>query len=276
MLPLHGIKQIYRYQNMTKTNKPLILVTNDDGVNALGIKKLTDALRPLGEIVVIAPSGPRSGMSSAITSEVPLRVNLIGKEEGVTYYSCTGTPVDCVKLGVNEILPQKPDLVVSGINHGSNAGICVIYSGTIGAALEGCVFGIPSIGVSLTDHSPQADFSQSAHYAQLIARKVLEEGLPQGVCLNVNVPNIDNVKGIKVCTQTKGHWIKEFKQLQDPNNKTVYWLTGEFLNAEPHNTETDEWALANGYAAIVPLRIDMTAHQLVDQIKHWEAEEIKV
>ena len=255
---------------MTQEKKPLILITNDDGVHALGIIKLIEACRSLGKIVVVAPDGPRSGMSSAISSLFPIRVSLLKKEEDLSIYACTGTPVDCVKLGINEILDRKPDLVLSGINHGSNASICVLYSGTMGAALEGTVFGIPSIGVSLTDHSADANFSEAAKYGKMVAEKVLQEGLPQGVCLNLNVPNAFPVKGMKICSQTKGNWINEFQQQQDPFGKTVYWLTGEFFNEEPHNTESDEWALNNQYAALVPIRIDMTAYQVMNEIKHWE------
>ncbi len=253
---------------MTDSRKPLILVTNDDGVNALGIKMLIDAIRPLGEIVVIAPDGPRSGMSSAITAFQPLRVHALGEECDLTVYSCTGTPVDCVKLGINEILERKPDLVISGINHGSNASICVIYSGTMGAAIEGCIFGIPSIGVSLTNHAALADFTQASAYARVIAEKVLCEGLPQGVCLNVNIPDVQKVKGIRVCTQAKGRWAKEFYRSQDQMGREIFWLTGEFENEEPDNQHTDEWALANGYASVVPCQIDMTAHDVIQKLNH--------
>lgn len=255
---------------MTENKKPLILMTNDDGVHALGLNKMIEGCRSLGELVVIAPDGPRSGMSSAITSMHPIRATLIKEEEGLSVYSCTGTPVDCIKLGINELLEQKPDLIISGINHGSNAAICVIYSGTMGAALEGTIFGIPSIGVSLTDHAPDADFSEAVKYGKLLAEKVLKEGLPKGICLNLNVPDVFPVKGLKICSQTEGYWTKEFKTLEDPSGKTVYWLTGEFFNEDPHNTETDEWALNNGYAAVVPLRIDMTDYHFMDNIKHWE------
>jgi 5'-nucleotidase len=255
---------------MAIERKPLIFITNDDGVHALGIQKLIEGVRSLGEVVVIAPDDARSGMSSAITSLYPIRLNLIKKEEDLTIYSCTGTPVDCVKLGVNEILDRKPDIILSGINHGSNSAICVIYSGTIGAALEGCILGIPSIGISLTDHSSSADFTQAVKYGRLTAEKVLKEGLPKGICFNLNVPDIDNVKGLKVCSQTKGFWEKEFEITQDPRGKTIYWLTGEFANEDPGNEYNDEWALNQGYAALVPLQIDMTAYSFLKEIKHWE------
>jgi 5'-nucleotidase len=247
-------------------NKPLILITNDDGVQAQGINALIDGVRSLGEIVVVAPSGPRSGMSSAITSENPIRAELLRQEDGLTVYSCTGTPVDCVKLAINELLYRKPDLVLSGINHGSNAAVCVIYSGTIGATLEGCIWGVPSIGISLTDHELSNDFSESVKYGRLVAEKILQTGLPKGTCLNLNVPKVKEVKGLKVCTQTKGFWDKEFERAKDPFGRTVYWMTGFFSNDEPDNEQSDEYALAHGYAALVPLQIDMTSYGFLEEL----------
>ncbi|MDR1763932.1 MAG: 5'/3'-nucleotidase SurE [Dysgonamonadaceae bacterium] len=256
---------------MTKRDKPLILITNDDGIQAKGINKLIEAVRELGELVVVAPDSHRSGMSSAITALTPLRANLVKKEENLTVYACTGTPVDCIKLGLNELLDnRRPDLIISGINHGSNAAVCVIYSGTIGAALEGCIAGIPSLGVSLTNHSPEADFTQAAELGRIIAERVLEEGLPKGVCLNLNVPDVQKVRGLKVCTQTKGYWTKEYMPAKDAVGKTVYWLTGEFFNEEPYNKQSDEWALSQGYAALVPLQVDMTAYEFMKSIPNWE------
>jgi len=254
---------------MAKENKPLLLLTNDDGVQALGLISLIDAVRPFGEVVVVAPDSPRSGMSSAITAFNPIRATLVKKEEGLTVYSCTGTPVDCVKLGVNKLLDRKPNILLSGINHGSNAAICVIYSGTMGAAFEGCIIGIPSVGISLTDHSPCADFSQAVKYGKLVTEKVLANGLPEGICLNLNVPDIPNVKGLKICSQTKGYWTKEFVEMKDPIGKTVYWLTGDFFNEEPENKNCDEWALDQGYAALVPLHINMTDYSFIEKIKDW-------
>ncbi|MCL2651064.1 MAG: 5'/3'-nucleotidase SurE [Candidatus Azobacteroides sp.] len=250
--------------------KPLILITNDDGVQSKGIQSLIEAMNPFGEVVVLAPDSVRSGMSSAITSNFPLRVTLVKQEEGLTVYACNGTPVDCVKLAFNEILDRTPDLVVSGINHGSNSAICVIYSGTMGAAIEGCIFGVPSFGVSLTDHSPDADFSEAIKYTKIIAGKILKEGLPEGVCLNVNVPDIENIKGMKVCTQTTGRWTAEFMKSQDASGKDIYWLTGEFDNHNPDDENSDEWALSNNYVSIVPVKIDLTAYHVVNQLKHWE------
>jgi 5'-nucleotidase len=210
-------------------------------------------------------------MSSAITHYNPIRVDLIKKEEDLTLYSCTGTPVDCVKLGLNNLLDRKPDVLLSGINHGSNAAVCIFYSGTIGAVFEGCIVGIPSLGISLTDHSPRADFSQAVKFGKQVVEKMLETGLPDGVCLNLNVPKIPDVKGLKVCSQTKGYWTKEYVETKDPAGRTVYWLTGDFFNEEPENPFSDEWALDHGYAALAPLHIDMTAYSFLEKIKDWES-----
>lgn len=246
--------------------KPLILITNDDGYLAKGIISLTEAMRELGDVIVFAPDSPRSGMSSAISPSLPLRARLYRKEEGLACYMCNGTPVDCVKLAVNEFTDRKPDLLVSGINHGSNAGISVIYSGTMGAAIEGCIFEVPSIGFSLCDFAPDADFSSTMEIARNVAAKVIEEGLPKGICLNVNVP-AGVVKGIKVTTQTHGKWVNEYHRSKDGVGRDVFWMTGNFENWEENNDNNDEWALANGYAAVVPVKIDMTAYDFLPQLK---------
>lgn len=254
-------------------NKPLILVTNDDGYQAKGINSLVESLIGLGEIVVVAPDGPRSGMSSAITSILPIRCHLLKKDEqkDVTVYACSGTPVDCVKLGISEIIGRKPDLLVSGINHGSNASVCVLYSGTMGAAIEGALFKVPSIGFSLLDHDYNADFSHTYSMTRALSQKILKTGLPSGVCLNVNIPNAKNeLKGVKVCRQAAGQWVEEFKRSEDGANKQVFWLTGRFDNDEPNDEATDEWALANGYASIVPIKVDMTDHDSLSQMLSLE------
>lgn len=250
-------------------SKPLILITNDDGYHAKGIVSLTEAMKGLGEIVVFAPDSPRSGMSNAISTSNPLRARLIHQEEGLTSYICNGTPVDCVKLALNEFVDRKPDLLVSGINHGSNAGISVLYSGTMGAAIEGCVFEVPSIGFSLCDFMPDADFTATTEVARSLAIKVLEEGLPKGVCMNVNVP-VGKIKGVKVTTQTQGKWVNEYHRSKDGAGRDVFWMTGNFENWEEENENNDEWALANGYAAIVPVKIDMTAYDFVPELQKWE------
>lgn len=254
-------------------DRPLILITNDDGIQAKGIKELIVCLRDLGDLVVFAPDGPRSGMSSAITSIAPIHYALVNKEEGLTLYSCSGTPVDCVKLAMNEVLERKPDLLVSGINHGTNMAVCVHYSGTMGAAIEGCILDIPSIGVSLTDHSPNADFTESCRLARKLSRRVLKEGLPKGTYLNLNVPDVQNVKGMKVCKQADGHWVKEFLRMKSPGGKEVYWLTGEFQNQLPVHNDSDTLALDSGYASLVPCKIDVTDYTYLTTIKEWEIED---
>lgn len=255
---------------MTKNRKPLIFITNDDGIQAKGINDLINEVKSLGEVVVVAPDGARSGMSAAITSASPLRVNLLREENDLTVYSCNGTPVDCVKLGINEILDKTPDLIISGINHGSNAAICVAYSGTVGAAMEGCVFGVPSFALSLEDHAPDADFTETLRYGRVVAEKMLQEKLPYGTYLNVNVPKIPDVKGMKVCVQTPGRWHSEFMKSKDALGKDIYWLTGKFVSEEPENECTDRWALDNGYASVVPIKIDLTKYSIIEQLKHWE------
>lgn len=254
-------------------NKPLIFVTNDDGYTAKGINSLVESLIGLGEIVVVAPDGPRSGMSSAITSIHPIRYQLIKKdvEKDVTIYACSGTPVDCVKLGISEIVGRKPDLLVSGINHGSNASVCVLYSGTMGAAIEGTLFKVPSIGFSLLDHDADADFTHTSAICRALSAEILETGLPKGVCLNVNIPHSkDEQKGIKVCCQASGQWIEEFKRSQDGYGKEIFWLTGRFENDDLNDVATDEWALANGYTSIVPIDVDMTHHESVKSMRSLE------
>lgn len=254
-----------------ENKKPLILITNDDGYQAKGIEALIDSVKDLGDIIVVAPDGPRSGMSSAITSLQPLRVYLINESQNIKVYATTGTPVDCVKLGISELAERRPDIVLSGVNHGSNAAVAVLYSGTMGAAIEGAVFKIPSIGFSLLDHSHNADFTYSKKYINSITKQVLEDGLPSGTCLNVNIPKGDDIKGIRVCRQTSGQWVNEFMQSKDGADKDIYWLTGNFENDEPSDEMTDEWALANRYVSVVPVKVDMTNHDLIASIKSWEA-----
>ena len=253
---------------MTK-EKPLILITNDDGYNAKGIKELTEAMKGLGEIIVFAPDSHQSGMSSAITTSNPIRARIYHQEEDFTAYMCSGTPVDCVKLALNMFVNRKPDLLVSGINHGSNAGISVLYSGTVAAAIEGCVFDVPSLAFSLCDFTPDADFSATKKVAHKLAKKVLKEGLPKGICLNINVP-VGEIKGIKMTTQTQGKWVNEYQRAKDGVERDVFWMTGNFENWETENEKNDEWALANGYAAVVPVKIDMTAYDIIQEFKEWE------
>lgn len=251
-------------------DRPLILITNDDGVEAKGIKELTECLRDLGDLVVFAPDGPRSGMSSAITAENPIKYTLVKKENGLTVYKCSGTPVDCVKLAINEVLDRKPDLLVSGINHGGNMAIAVLYSGTMGAAAEGCVFGVPSMGVSLLDHHEDADFTESCRLGRMVARRVLKEGLPTGTYLNLNVPKTDAVKGLKICRQAVGKWVNEYKRSENGAGKPVFWLTGSFENAKPIHPDNDMLALDSGYASLVPCKLDVTDYEWKEKYKGWE------
>lgn len=251
-------------------DRPLILVTNDDGVNAKGIKELTECLLDLGEVVVMAPDGARSGMSSAITAENPLHYSLVKKDKGLTVYKCSGTPVDCVKLAISEVLDRKPDLLVSGINHGGNMAISVLYSGTMGAAAEGCVFGVPSLGVSLLDHHDDADFTEACRLGRMVARRVLKEGLPTGTYLNLNVPKTEHVKGMKICRQAAGKWVKEFKRSENGGGKPVFWLTGSFENAKPIHPDNDTLALDSGYASLVPCKLDVTDYDWMNKYNNWE------
>ena len=251
--------------------RPLILVTNDDGINAPGIRMLVQIMHEIGEVFVVAPDRPQSGMGHAITINSTLRIQKVKPDGEHVEYSCSGTPVDCVKMAINKLLTRKPDLIVSGINHGSNSSINVIYSGTMSAAVEGAIEDIPSIGFSLCSYSIDADFSSTKSFVKTIAEKVLEEGLPSGVCLNVNFPEVkkDFIAGIKVCRQAKAMWIEELEERHDPSGKPYYWLTGYFKNQE-HAEDTDEWALKNNYISIVPVHIDFTAHHAIEKIKSWK------
>lgn len=252
---------------------PLILVINDDGVQAPGIQALIEMVRPLGRVLVVAPEEGNSGMSHAITIKVPLRLKKVRDEKNLLVYSCNGTPADCVKLALSELCSdRKPDLLVSGINHGSNSSISIVYSGTMAATIEGCLSGIPSIGFSLLDYSYNADFSATIKLCRPIAERVLHEGLSQGVCLNVNVPVLaaDKINGYKVCRQNKGSWQEEFEKRTDPRGVDYFWLTGYFHNDEPEATDTDEWALNNGYISIVPIKIDFTDYNELTRMKAWE------
>lgn len=251
-------------------DRPLILITNDDGIQAKGINELIECLRDLGDLVVFAPDGPRSGMASAITSLIPLKYTLVKKENGLTVYSCTGTPVDCVKLAINEVLECKPNLLVSGINHGGNMAICVHYSGTMGAAAEGCIFDVPSLGVSVMDHKADADFSESCRLGRMLARRIIKEGLPHGTYLNLNVPDLPQVKGLKICRQADGKWVKEFKRSENATGEPVFWLSGEFENVKPIQQNNDTLALDSGYASLVPCKIDVTDYEFMSRISEWE------
>ena len=252
-------------------SKPIILVTNDDGISAPGIRALIQVMAEIGHVVVVAPESPQSAMGHAITINSTLHLNKISKDNAtITEYGCSGTPVDCVKLAVNEILKQKPQLCVSGINHGSNSSINVIYSGTMSAAVEAGIEGIPAIGFSLLDDNWNADFETIKPFIKKIALEVLNNQLPDGVVLNVNFPKLkyEDIKGIKVCRQAKAIWIEKFDKRQTPQGKDYYWLTGEFVNQDK-GEDTDEWALTNGYISIVPVQYDLTAHHAISQLNTW-------
>ena len=255
--------------------KPLILVTNDDGISAPGIRTLVSVMKEIGEVVVVAPDSPQSATGHAITINSTLylnKVNIDGQLE--QEYSCSGTPVDCVKFAVNEILKRKPDLCVSGINHGSNSSINVIYSGTMSAAVEAGIEGIPAIGFSLLDYDWNADFEPTRDFIKKIALEVLEQGLPEGVILNVNFPKLkaNDIKGIKVCRQAKAMWVEKFDKRKTPHNRDYYWLTGEFVNLDK-GEDTDEWALKNGYISLVPVQFDLTAHHAIQNLNTWKLNE---
>lgn len=251
--------------------RPLILVSNDDGYSAPGLKALIKVVKDYGEVMVVAPDQGASGMSHALTIKSPLRASLVSNEEGIAIYKVNGTPVDCIKLASSQLLDRKPDLIVSGINHGSNSSISIVYSGTMGAAIEGSINNIPAIGFSLCSHDYNANFDLSIKYAQTIVEQVLKNGLPNNTCLNVNFPNIaeSEFKGLKVCRQAKGAWKEEFEKRTDPHGGSYYWLTGEFENYENGSTDSDEWALNNNYASIVPVTTDYTNYGAIETLKKF-------
>lgn len=250
--------------------KPLILITNDDSIQAKGIANLVEAMRPLGDLLVVAPDKPQSGMGHAITINNPLRLKKISIFKGVESYTCSGTPVDCVKLAIYEIIKARPTLLVSGINHGSNAATNVLYSGTMSAAVEGAIEGIPSIGFSLLDHHSEADFEAAAHFASEISKRALSEGIQKGVCLNVNIPKgkREEINGVKICRQGRAFWEDSFDKRTDPFGGDYFWLTGDF-NSTDKGEDTDMWALENNFVSIVPTQFDMTAHHLISSLNEW-------
>ena len=251
--------------------RPLILVTNDDGINAPGIRTLISIMKDIGDIVVVAPDSPQSGMGHAITINSTLHSSRITpKDSEITEYSCSGTPADCVKLAINELMPRKPDLCVSGINHGSNSSINVIYSGTMSAAIEAGIEGVPAIGFSLLDYRWNADFEQSKNFIRMITLNALNNGIPKGVVLNVNIPSVrkSDIKGVKICRQAMAYWIEEFDKRKNPLGQEYYWLTGKFIN-EDLGKDTDEWALNNNFISIVPVKFDLTAHHAIKGLNQW-------
>jgi 5'-nucleotidase len=254
-------------------SRPLILVSNDDGITSKGIRVLVAVMKKLGDVVVVAPDSPQSGMGHAITIGQTLRLVEEDIFEGVSAYKSSGTPADCVKLAKHHVLKdRKPDLVVSGINHGSNTSISVLYSGTMSAAIEGALEGYPSIGFSLCDFSSKADFSHVEEWVEKIARQVLENGIPKGIALNVNFPPKRNeeIRGVKICRQADAKWQEEFVERFDPTGRKYFWLAGNFVNFDK-GEDNDEWAIANNYISIVPCQYDLTAHHAISHInKEWD------
>lgn len=249
--------------------KPLIFITNDDGVNAKGLRSLIGVARRFGRVVVIAPDSARSGMSHAITLNNPLYMNVIEDSEDVRILSCSGTPVDCVKMAFDYyFLDERPDLNISGINHGSNSATNVLYSGTMGAAREASLYGAPTLGLSLDDHDPDADFDGALMVAEKLIADLLNSPVSEQLCLNVNIPACrpEQIKGYKVCRQTKGYWREDFFARKTPMGKDYFWLTGGFINIEPDEAEVDENALAAGYVAVVPVTVDTTNYSQLDMV----------
>lgn len=257
--------------------RPLLLISNDDGYTAKGIRELVDMVSAYGDVIVCAPESARSGFSCAFSATIPLRLQLRDKRPGVEIWSCNGTPVDCVKIALAELCPHRPDMVIGGINHGDNASVNVHYSGTMGVTIEGCLKYIPSVAFSLCDHDEDADFEPLRPYIQAITQRVLADGLPQGVCLNVNFPGGDSGKsrasspyqGVKVCRMAKGTWDNEVTQCHHPRGYDYWWMVGHYINDEPDAEDTDNWALNHGYIAITPTQIDVTAYSALNLIRSW-------
>ncbi len=254
-------------------SKPLILVTNDDGITAPGLRTLISIMDEIGEVVVIAPDSPQSGMGHAITLDSTIYCDRIENvDRNKTEFRCSGTPADCVKMAVSEVMDRKPDLCVSGINHGSNSSINILYSGTMSAAIEAGIEGIPAIGFSLLDYSWNADFEKLRKHIKKIALEVLNNGLPDGVVLNVNFPKLEkdkDFKGIRISRQAKANWKEEFDKRINPQGKEYYWLTGKFKYLD-EGDDTDIWALENDYISVVPVHFDLTAHQFINTLKEWK------
>ncbi|MBQ7510280.1 MAG: 5'/3'-nucleotidase SurE [Prevotella sp.] len=280
--------------------KPLILISNDDGYEAKGIRSLVDMVKHLGDVVVCAPEGPRSGYSRAFSATTPLLltkreaydVDLPGGEHStVEIWSCNGTPVDCVKMALDQIVTRRPDIVLGGINHGDNGSVNSHYSGTMGVVLEGCMKYIPSVAYSLCDHHADADFEPMRPYVERYTRQVLNDGLPKGVCLNINFPlllaagddtrptagtdsgichGLKEYKGVKVCRMAQGSWLHEISKCRHPREYDYYWMVGHYRNDEPDAEDTDNWALQHGYVAITPTTFDVTAYEFLKQKEAWE------
>ncbi len=251
------------------SERPLILVTNDDGIHAKGLRELVEVMQFFGEVVVISSEVSMSGKASSITVDYPLRAEAVEGIHGVRTFKCNGTPVDSVKLSFNSLLDRSPDYVVSGINHGANSSVSILYSGTMGAAIEGGLHCVPSIGFSLDDFNPNADFSKAKMIVAKVFQSVVENGIPEFICLNVNIPK-GKPEGIKVCRQAHGKWMEEFEKHTDPHGREYHWLAGSFKNFEEDAIETDIYALKNNFASVVPVRVDMTCYKTMEQLKKWK------
>jgi 5'-nucleotidase len=250
------------------SEKPLILITNDDGVKAPGIRALINYIRPFGRVVVVAPDRPQSGTAHAVTIAHPLRLELLSKEEDYEEYCCNGTPADCVKLAFKIVMRRRPDFLFSGINHGTNASINIIYSGTMAAVLEGALAGVPSVGFSLNNYKHNADFGPAGEFIKSIASNVINHGLPAGVCLNVNIPDVPagEIMGIKLCRQAAGTWQEDFDEREDPNGRKYYWMKGVYVHTG-NGEDTDQWAVENNFIAVVPVQFDLTAYKALEVLK---------
>ncbi len=249
-----------------------ILITNDDGINSKGLRALINVAREFGDVVVVAPEQGMSGMSHSITMYNPLFIRTLKIEDDLKVYACEGTPVDCVKVAIDALMPEPPTLVLSGINHGANTNMSVIYSGTMGAAREGSTYNIPSIGLSHISHDVNKDLTVAMHYTREVIKAVLANDRPEYLCLNVNVPDLpmNEIKGVKFCRQAMGHWVEDFDKKSDPRGREYYWLVGSFRNRDKDATDTDEWAVNNGYVSIVPILQDVTNYSTLDCISHWD------
>lgn len=255
-----------------RNNRPLILVTNDDGYKSKGISKLTEIAMTFGDVLVMSATESQSGKSHSITIKDPIRYKLIDDTPEFKRYILKGTPVDGVKLATCSLLDRLPDLLLSGVNHGTNSSTSVVYSGTMAAAIEGAIHHIPSIGFSLLDYRPDADFDAAEPFVKQIISNTLEKGLPEGTCLNVNIPAVprEKIRGIRVCRQTNGYWKEQFEIREDPRGANYSWLTGSFFNREPESEDTDEWALQNNFLAVVPVKTDFTDYNLLGKMEDWE------
>ena len=252
-----------------ETKKPLILISNDDGCQAKGINELVRMVRDYGDVLVCAPDGPRSGQACAFSATVPLTLTLKHQEEALKVWACNGSPVDCVKIALAELCPRKPDLVIGGINHGDNASVNTHYSGTMGVTMEGCMKYIPSIAFSLCDYRADADFTPMESYIRRMTQQVLADGLPQGVCLNVNFPLVPEYRGVKVCRMSRGTWKNEVTKCHHPRGYDYWWMVGHYQNDEPEAEDTDRWALDHGYVAITPTRVDVTAYEAMEELQKF-------